>query len=152
MTINFAIPGRIGGKGRPRFVRATGRTYTPEKTRSTEALVRTIASDAMKGDAPLEGAVALKVNVWITPPQSWSKKKRAAADYVTGKPDCDNVLKLIGDACNGIVWRDDSQIAEASISRRYMASGQECVIVNVHDLTARPFVPVTAIEQREARA
>lgn len=35
----FTIPGEPCGKGRPRFVRQTGRTYTPEKTARYENLV-----------------------------------------------------------------------------------------------------------------
>jgi Holliday junction resolvase RusA-like endonuclease len=30
--------------------------------------------------------------------------------YPGKKPDLDNLLKLLKDACNGIVWMDDSQV------------------------------------------
>ena len=56
-------------------------------------------------------------------PKSWPKAKKQAAMIGeiqhTGKPDADNVLKTVGDALNGIVWKDDSQIVSASINKRY---------------------------------
>ena len=37
----------------------------------------------------------------------------------TKKPDADNIAKIIADALNGVAYRDDSQIAEMLIVRRY---------------------------------
>jgi Holliday junction resolvase len=36
----------------------------------------------------------------------------------TGKPDLDNYLKTL-DACNNIVWVDDSQVVSATVMKRY---------------------------------
>jgi Holliday junction resolvase RusA-like endonuclease len=56
-------------------------------------------------------------------PPSWSKKKRSAAlnnaVRPTGKPDIDNLIKTIGDALNGIMWRDDSQIVMLQARKFY---------------------------------
>ena len=53
---------------------------------------------------------------------SWPKKRQAAAragtEWPTKKPDLDNFMKTI-DACNLIVWVDDSQIVKTSIEKRY---------------------------------
>jgi Holliday junction resolvase RusA-like endonuclease len=117
----FDIPGVLKGKARPRFVRATGRTYTPETTLNCEQWVKHCALQA--GVKPLEGALEVEVYMDLPIPASWSKRKKADAMSgnvrPVGKPDLDNVLKLIGDALNGVAWRDDSQIVKASISRRY---------------------------------
>jgi Holliday junction resolvase RusA-like endonuclease len=55
--------------------------------------------------------------------QSWSKKKSAAAlagtVMPTKKPDADNVLKAICDGINGIVFRDDVQVVNVSLSKRF---------------------------------
>lgn len=136
--IRFTIPGRVAGKGRPRaFVRG-GKigTYTPEKTRNAEAMVRAIAHEAMAGRALLDGPIALQIIVHIVPPASWSKKRRNAAMFVTGKPDSDNICKTVADSLNGICYRDDSQIAVLSIGRYYTLTGPERVEVNVRSLTA----------------
>ena len=56
-------------------------------------------------------------------PASWSKAKRARAlagvDWHTSKPDADNVAKAILDACNGVVFRDDSQIVMLTATKEF---------------------------------
>lgn len=119
--ISFVIPGRIGGKGRHRaFIRA-GKiaTYTPHATQSDEGVARYYASAAMRGQPPLSGALRLEVQLTRLAPISWSNKKKAAALWITGKPDCSNVLKLLEDAMNGIVYADDAQIAAIDFRRSY---------------------------------
>lgn len=133
MTITFTVPGRIVGKGRPKFFRKGDHVgvYTPAKTRNNEALVRSMASDAMHGSAPLEGALFLDMRVRLIPPKSWSKKKRASTVFATGKPDLDNVLKLVGDSLNGICWADDAQISAVFTARTYDCNQPECVVVTI---------------------
>lgn len=119
------IPGEIRGKGRPRFTSRGGfaRAFTDAKTANMEAWVKSCAAAAVTG-APIAGPVAVQLEVGVAVPASWSKKKReaalAGAMWPVGKPDLDNVLKLVGDACNGIVWADDRQIVRAEVVRRYM--------------------------------
>lgn len=116
MRLHFEVPGQPQGKGRPRFVRATGRAYTPAKTESYEATVRLFASQAMAGRGLFEARQPLMclVEARFAVPASWSKRKQAQAHtrilHPTGKPDCDNILKVLGDALNGVVWHDDAQV------------------------------------------
>lgn len=133
----FTIPGRVSGKGRPKFSSAGKfvRVYTPAKTRNMEAVVREIASQAMLGRPIMDGPVKLEVTVFQRPAESWSKKRKAEARWVTGKPDCDNVLKLVGDSLNNIVWNDDAQIACLAMERRYSMIDAERVEVGVFSLT-----------------
>lgn len=119
MSITFHVPGQMGGKGRARTGNG-GHHYTPAKTRSQEAVIRHYASTAMRGMARLEGPLRLLIRVHRHPPKSWSKKRKAAAIWITGKPDWDNLGKLVSDAMNGIVYADDSQIADARVTRRYI--------------------------------
>jgi Holliday junction resolvase RusA-like endonuclease len=135
-TIRFTIPGRVSGKGRPKFA-SRGKfvhVYTPSKTVSMEAVVRDFGSKAMDGLAPLDGPIGLIIKITQTPAPSWSKKKRAAAFWVTGKPDVDNICKLIGDSLNNIVWQDDAQIASLHVERHYSVSEQERVEIVVDTL------------------
>lgn len=124
MVLTITIPGELRGKGRPRFSARGGfaRAYTDAKTASAETWVRACAVDAACG-TPIAGPVAVRLDVGVGVPASWSKRKRAdalaGAVWPTGKPDLDNVLKLVGDALNGIVWADDRQIVRAEITRRY---------------------------------
>lgn len=118
-SVSFFVPGQPVGKGRARFSRKTGRAYTPEKTVSYEGIVALCGYEAMDGRDLLEGAVAVKITAVFQIPASWSAKKKAAAMHHTGKPDADNIGKAAGDALNGIVWRDDSQIACMVICKQY---------------------------------
>lgn len=116
---SFTVPGVPCGKGRPRFVKATGRTYTPAKTVSYEASIAEAAADVMDGATPITAPVGVKVQAVFPIPASWPKKKKEAARWHTSKPDGDNIAKAIGDALNGVVWKDDSQIARMAISKVY---------------------------------
>lgn len=141
MTISFTIPGRLKGKvhHRSRALTVAGRTfvqtYKDPSTRNAMAVVAHYASQAMTGLKPLEGPLAILVQVYVQPPASWSKKRQNAAQWVTGKPDCDNALKLLCDALNGVVYRDDSQISEVVFHRRYSLREPEHVEVNVTELS-----------------
>lgn len=52
---------------------------------------------------------------------SGKQRERALADNIVPdtRPDGDNYLKLAQDALNGIVWKDDSQIVDARVIKRY---------------------------------
>lgn len=125
LGVIFIVPGAPVGKGRPRaFRRGNGiAMHTPEKTANYEALVRMAASQAMSGRAPFDGAVSASIEIEITPPASWSQRKReqAIAGDIrpTTKPDIDNTMKSIFDAISGVVWGDDRQVVNVSASKRY---------------------------------
>lgn len=135
--ISFTIPGRIGGKGRPRFDPRSGRAYTPKATETMEGIVRHFAHQAMVAEhAPmLMGPLSLSIQQWRMPPKSWSKAKTKAAEYVTGKPDADNIIKLCADSMNAVVYQDDSQIAELYFVRRYSSDEGEGVRVIISELS-----------------
>ncbi len=100
----------------------TGHVYTPEKTRDYEAALKYAAKQAMGSRPPLEGPLEMRMKVVVPIAPSWPKKRQAAAragtEWPTKKPDLDNFMKTI-DACNLIVWVDDSQIVKTSIEKRY---------------------------------
>ena len=122
-SVTIELMGPPKGKGRPRFVRRTGHAYTPQPTRSYEAALRYAAQVKMGNYPPIEGAVRIEVLAAFPVPVSWPNNRRADAlsgvVRPTSKPDADNLLKSLGDAFNGVVWRDDSQIVTALISKRY---------------------------------
>lgn len=124
-AITFTVPGQPYGKGRPRVgsVHGRARMFTPEKTVNYENLVAVCAQEAMAGAALIEGAVYVTLSIQCQIPASWSKKKQelAAAGkvYPTTKPDIDNVEKIIYDAINGVVWKDDVQVVDVRKVKRY---------------------------------
>jgi Holliday junction resolvase RusA-like endonuclease len=115
--IEFCVPGKPRGKGRPRFSR-NGHAYTPAETAAYENLIALACSEA-KGDNPaLTGPVAVYIRAYKEPPKSASKRKREAmlvGDIrPTNKPDLDNIIKAVLDGCNGVAYLDDKQIVELS--------------------------------------
>ena len=124
-AVAFTVPGDPVGKGRPRASTINGRPrlYTPAATVAYEHLVALAAQQAMAGAPPWDGPVRMELGIIHSVPASWSKRKQAAAllgtPRPTVKPDLDNVVKAIGDACNGILWRDDAQIVELEVVRHY---------------------------------
>ena len=142
--VTFTVPGRLKGKARPKvyFRDKSGRplpfprAVTPADTVKAELSLAQIASQAMSqaGLRPMLGAVSLTVSMRMMPAPSWTKKKLAAAHYVTGKPDFDNVLKLIGDALNGVVWKDDSQIAQIAMVRYYRRDEEEQTTITATEI------------------
>ena len=138
-AVDFTVPGIVKGKDRARVAFRYGKAiaYTPSGTAHAEAAVKLFAARAM-GRAPLLDG-PLKLSVWVRkkPPESWSEKKKAAEKFVVGKPDCDNVLKLIADAMNRIVYHDDSRIAQIEFHRFYAGKEPECVRIRVETLEER---------------
>lgn len=98
--ITFTVPGVPVAKARPRL--GKGRVYTPKRTKDYEARVRLIAFAAR---------VKSKQRVW-TGPVGMSVVFRVKNP--TARPDLTNLLKGIEDACNGIIYVDDSQIVRLS--------------------------------------
>lgn len=122
--VTIIVPGRPVPKKRPR-VTARGIAYTPAATREYESRCRLTAMAAMRGRRPLEGAVSVQVIIEIEPPASWSEKMRRRASAGEIHPigrnvgDIDNIGKSGLDACNGIVFADDSQICWLHVVKRY---------------------------------
>lgn len=127
MMIKFTIPGPPKGKARPKVTRAKNGasiTYTPDATVAYEELVRSryiTASNGVKflGDTPL------KMIIEAVFPIPKSKSNRIRSEMLVGwivptkKPDCDNIIKIICDALNGIAYGDDAQIVDVSIRKIY---------------------------------
>ena len=126
-AVCFTIPGPPQGKGRPRVVRTkTGAslTYTPDKTVAYEELVRIRYKAAASGFCfPENAQIGVQITAWFQIPKSKSRKVRfaMAAGQVlpTKKPDCDNIVKIVCDALNGIAYKDDQQVVLAQIRKRY---------------------------------
>lgn len=118
-AISFTIPGSAvpyartgGGASKPRF--------TPKRQRDAMAVVKLAAARAMEGRPLMEGAIWLTVEAHYQIPRSWSSKRRQREGvWKVSRPDLTNIVKLVEDACNKVVWVDDAQIAAMSLSKRY---------------------------------
>lgn len=143
----FTIPHTPVAKGRARSTVKRGRggkpiltkdgqpivsTYTPEKTRDFEALVRDFAQQAARGE-PLDCPVDLLVEFRFKIPSSYTKWQRDLAAegmlHHTKKPDCSNLVKAIEDACNGVLFKDDGQVV-GCVTDKVFTTGRECIVVH----------------------
>src|SRR5918912_4223674 len=126
--IELVVPGPPQGKQRPRFVRATGRTFTPKETELAEARIERAWESA--GQQRLDGPVALGLVVVLERPRAHRCKdgRLSAAgtrsEWPCRRPDLDNAFKLAADALNNRAYTDDSQIVEAHAWRRWAAAGE----------------------------
>lgn len=119
--MSFEVPGKPFGKQRPRMMR-TGHAYTPKETINYENLVRMCFKEKYPMHIPIEGTVGMRVDAYFPVAESWSKKKKKQAldgETHPHKPDWDNIGKIISDALNEIAYKDDSQIADAHVTKRY---------------------------------
>jgi Holliday junction resolvase RusA-like endonuclease len=120
-VIEIVLLGAPRGKERPRLTKA-GHVYTPEKTRNYEAALKYAAQQVMGDRQPVAGPLMVDMRVVMPISPSWPKKRQEAAraglERPTKKPDWDNFGKVI-DALNLVVWIDDGQIVQGSVSKFY---------------------------------
>lgn len=148
MLCEFSVDGDVRGKGRPRFDTRSGRAYTDQRTLAYEHAIMTAARLAMGCSQPVVGPVRVLATVYVAVPKSYSALKRGACMcgqiYPTGRPDLDNMLKILMDACNGIVWVDDAQVVEVAVSKLWSERGRLHVMVDA--------VQPVSVEQLEVAA
>jgi Holliday junction resolvase RusA-like endonuclease len=115
-AIEFVVPGELVPWARARGGKTVPH-YTPSKQANYMTALKLICSTAMKGAPPLEGPIKLTLLACYPWPRAWSQKKRDANRWRWTKPDYDNIGKIVGDALNKIAWRDDAQIADATVHK-----------------------------------
>lgn len=137
MRVQFLIPGEPVGKGRPRFTKS-GYAYTPPKTASYEETVRFCYINTVRKqfeNTMFAEKVPLKATIYafFKIPSSWSKKKikQAANGEILPvvKPDADNIAKIILDSLNGLAYKDDSQVIECTVIKKYSKVGHVSVLL-----------------------
>jgi len=125
MMITFKVDADPVGKQRARYAKRGNfvQTYTPDKTRNYESLIKEAAIEAMGSSEPLETPVNLYLYIRAPIPKSLPKKRMEAClnglEKPIKKPDASNVLKSVEDAMNDVVYKDDSQIVNIHVSKVY---------------------------------
>lgn len=141
-VVRVEIPGPPMAWARPKAQRhAAGiRFYEDGKRTSYRNLCAVLMKQAMGGRAPLDGALRLTLEaVFPCPAARRLKRSLRPTEPHAKKPDGSNLQKLVEDAGNGILWLDDSQIAEWSGRKRVGAQGEApCVLLTVESLGGAP--------------
>ena len=114
--LEFIIPGEPISQGRPRFSTHGGfaRAYDPKKSREGKAVVKLCAKEAVQQaqwSEPITGPIEMLVQFGIALPKSqYRKRTPVTRRWRVKKPDIDNLMKLVKDACSSVVLLDDNQI------------------------------------------
>lgn len=129
MNVRLVIPGEPKGKGRPKFVKATGRAYTPADTMSAEQRIQmewVAAGRPELGPGPIGmrvTAVMGRPKAHVLADGSLSKSGRGSV-WPVKRPDIDNILKLALDSLNGLAFVDDAQIVSEATWKRWTRRGE----------------------------
>lgn len=120
--IRFTVPGEPVAKGRPRFNRKTGVTYTPDRTARFEERVCLFAAQA--GMKRMDGPILLEIAaVWEWPRSKWRKREPRTYGIKCNGPDADNVAKAVMDGLKPFF--DDRQVAQLKVSKWHARQGEE---------------------------
>lgn len=112
-------------QSRPRFTRQ-GRAYEVKEMKLWKQELAMLLT--MRKPKRIEkGAIYVSVTFYIRPPQTISKVKtkhpvsneELEKIYVDKKPDIDNYVKAVLDASNGLLFKDDGQIAALTTQKLY---------------------------------
>jgi Holliday junction resolvase RusA-like endonuclease len=131
------VPGEPIAQGRPRAFSFFGRdgrqhtrVYDPPVSRSWKGAAQVHMREALDHsqlNAPAfpDGPVRVEIEAVFTCPRTdYRKRNPRERRAKTSKPDIENVGKALMDAANGILWTDDSQVAELTIRKITGAQGE----------------------------
>ena len=134
--MEFEVIGAPVGKRRPKFstVHGYAQAIKPKEDVIYENLVKLSFQQAKPSDYNLfDKAVKMTILAYFAIPKSFSKKKQNEA--IEGrispltKPDADNIAKIICDALNDIAYKDDTQIVELTIIKKYASEPKVKIIL-----------------------
>lgn len=122
--LKFTIYSEPKASSRPRVMKT--HTYDPSTKYKQEIRIevyRQLEELGYTNFTPITGELYLYLDVYRPISKSTPKYKRILAEAgvlpVLCKPDVDNYIKLVSDALNNILFKDDSQIIDERIRKFY---------------------------------
>ena len=129
--IRIHIPGNPHAQGRARACRAGkhARVYDPDKSRNWKATAQQHMADVLEkhGDPwGLEVAMHVDILAVFPCPKSDYRKRipRPRRWHTKSRGDVDNIAKAVLDAGNGVLWKDDCQVANLNVAKLIGAQGE----------------------------
>jgi Holliday junction resolvase RusA-like endonuclease len=136
LHVEFFVPGNPapGGSKKGFYNKKLNRVLMvpdSEKTKPWMAVISACAMEAVRNPQTGKGTVLCDpVLLWIefrlARPKSHYRSGKHASElkpdaprFSTSKPDTTKLVRALEDACTGIVWHDDSQVAMQNIVKRY---------------------------------
>ena len=130
--IKFFAPGEPVAKGSmvkigKRFIdqkNLATKTLPANRLKDWQSQIAWCAKKEMRNRDVIPGAIALTATFILSRPKSHrnakGKLKKGSPILPVFKPDTDKLLRAIGDAMSGIVYRDDCQIVDVRIRKQYV--------------------------------
>tara|TARA_R110000824_G_scaffold35913_1_gene112067 strand:+ start:85 stop:522 length:438 start_codon:yes stop_codon:yes gene_type:complete len=127
-VIRLYIRGEPIPQPRPRVVTIGGRARAisaPSKHPVTDWKKRIMVALATQFDGDiLDGPVRLDVTFLMPRPKRLMRRKDPEGEvWHTTRPDADNLVKALKDACSGVIYKDDSQVCELIVRKKHHAKG-----------------------------
>jgi len=129
----------IHGAAAPQGSKTPWGSEANPRTRPWRGSVAAAGAEAMGGTGLLASAVSLEISfVFPRPKAHYRTGKRAhelkpnAPTYMTSPPDVDKLVRAIADALQGVVYRNDSQVAQI-VARKLYGPSAYCQIL-IRDL------------------
>jgi len=142
VNIDLHIPGIPVAKGSARAYIIKGRARVTQTNNAEQrpwaSAITLAARDAMQGEPPSRGPVAVRIHFWMPRPKShyrtgkYAAELRGDAPYLhTGKPDLDKLIRCVLDALTGVCYQDDGQVCIVDSMKAYDKSPG--VQIHCHD-------------------
>ncbi len=103
-----------------------GAAFVPEKTRVFKQKVTEMMRNQFN-TAPLDGALSVKIQFFLTKPKSVKR------EYPAVRGDLDNYVKAVLDALNGVLFVDDALICKLEASKLY-STGQGLIVLEIDSI------------------
>lgn len=122
--MKLTIPVAPKPQARPRFNSYSKRAYEDSSMTAYKQSVKYHVM-AKKPKFIETGAVSVSITFYVYPPKYLLSKKSMANDlarevlYVDKKPDIDNYFKAVTDALEGVLYKNDGQIAVVTMQKFY---------------------------------
>lgn len=144
-SVSFFAAGMAKPKGSHKALLIGGRArLAPASSgeRGWRATVANAAAQAMRTERVLPLACCVEVHMAFYSPRPASHRS-AKGDVKPGRPprpptapDADKLARSVGDALNGVCWRDDAQVVRLVVDKLYTDEAQPYVGVRV---TVKPY-------------
>ena len=128
--VRFRVQADPVAQGRPRLTTAGGfaRAFDPKKSKEWKAFIKDVAMKAMEDGGhrmPLMGPLCARMRFGFALPKSkYRKRVPRERSWHTKRPDIDNLIKAIFDACESVVYINDTSIAKVVIDKIECAQGE----------------------------
>lgn len=135
MRISYTLHGKVVSEGRGRAVRCGEftRVVTPVATRiGRQEHIRAFC-DAAPGFIPWAGPVLIDITVYRRRPKEWWDGR-----HCRGKPDLDNVAKLVMDSLSGYAYPDDTYVSSLLVRREWSDTDSVTVGIQFEPESEKP--------------